>query len=209
MGYYSNDRLEMLTYIPLESSRILEIGCGQGNFSALLKKRNNVEVWGVELSEDAAKKASSVLDKVIQGDLLGKRSLLPIKYFDCIVFNDVLEHFIDPWKVLTELKENLNEKGIIVASIPNVRYIGNLFELLIKKDWEYKIQGGILDITHYRFYTKKSIIRLFEESGYTVTALKGINPTPSIKVKLFSIFSFGYFSDVKFMEFATVARILK
>ena len=82
--------------------------------------------------------------------------LLPDNNFDVVIFNDVLEHFENPWAVLENVKTKLNASGVVVASIPNVAYITNLVELILKKDWRYKPEGGILDKTHLRFFTKKS-----------------------------------------------------
>ncbi|MDP4281276.1 MAG: class I SAM-dependent methyltransferase [Bacteroidota bacterium] len=208
-GYYTNQRKEMLEFISSSSRKILDIGCSEGNFGILIKNKLNAEVWGIELVEKAASVASRKLDQVIQGDFLEKCGDLPGNYFDCVIFNDALEHFPDPWLVLGKLKRLLAENGSVVASIPNVRYIGNLVELIFKKDWEYKDGGGILDISHFRFFTKKSIIRMFEQSGYTINRIQGINATPSWKVKLLSALSFGHFSDVRYLEFAVVANLKK
>jgi 2-polyprenyl-3-methyl-5-hydroxy-6-metoxy-1,4-benzoquinol methylase len=206
-GYYINKREEMLQFIPNSCKRILEVGCGDGIFAESVKNKFNAEVWGVELSEDAAKKAEKVIDKVFTGDIIELVNTLPANYFDCIVINDVLEHILDPFKLLSKIKSLIKNNGYIVSSIPNVRYIGNLEELLLKKDWQYK-DDGILDITHFRFFTKKSIERMFTNAGYKIVSIEGINPTGSIKVKLLGWLSFGLFADAKFMQFATVARCM-
>jgi len=203
--YYINKREEMLQFIPEGSKKILEVGCGEGIFASAVKKKMNAEVWGVELSDDAAKKAEKVIDKVFHADFTTIINTLPQNNFDCIVFNDVLEHIPDPFTLLENIKVLLKENGCVVCSIPNVRYIGNLVELLLKKDWQYK-DGGILDITHFRFFTKKSIERMFSNAGYELVRIEGINPTKSMKVKLLGWLSFGLFSDSKYMQFATVAK---
>jgi SAM-dependent methyltransferase len=206
-NYYSNEREEMIPFIPLECRRILEVGCSDGNFGQLLKKNNkDIEIWGVEKEEAVAQNAQEKLDFVFHGDFFEIEAQLPPNYFDCVIFNDVIEHFIDPWKLLSRITPLLISGGFVVCSIPNVRYIGNLMELLIKKDWEYK-SSGILDITHYRFYTKKSMIRLFESSGFSLVRIQGINPTKSVKVSLASWLTFGFFDDIKYLEFAIVARL--
>jgi len=206
LGYFTNERDEMIPFIPFECNKILDIGCSEGIFGQLLKKDQTVEVWGVEIDEAAASSAREKLDVVIQGDFLEKVDQLPKNHFNCVVLNDALEHFTDPWNLLTAIKPLLSPGGYIVSSIPNVRYIGNLFEILVKKDWEYK-SHGILDRTHFRFFTEKSIIRLFESSGFSIDRIEGINPTRSIKVRLFSWLSFGFFKDIKYLEFAVVARL--
>ena len=105
--YYTDQREEMTLFIPLSCKHILEVGCGEGNFGKLLKDERNVEVWGIELSETAAKVAGTRLDRALSGDFHLNYPQLPKSYFDCVVFNDVLEHFTDPEKVLLLCKEKL------------------------------------------------------------------------------------------------------
>ena len=200
-------RKEMLQFVPLECKKILEVGCGDGRFSSLLKEREGVEVWGIEIHPDSAAVASRKLDKVLCGDFVEILKMdLQENTFDCIVFNDVLEHFLYPEEILAGLKKILIKDGYVVSSLPNFRYVGNLWEIIIDKDFQYK-SAGILDKTHMRYYTEKSIIRLYQQSGYKVLKCQGINPTRSIKVKLFNLLMFNFFSDIFFLQFATIAQV--
>ncbi|HPT14014.1 MAG TPA: class I SAM-dependent methyltransferase [Bacteroidales bacterium] len=206
-AYNYLSRQEMLAFVPDSALKILEVGCGDGSFAVQLTTRKDSEIWGVEKHEYSAEIASGRLHKVISGDfesIIG--SQLPVKYFDCIIFNDVLEHFHYPERVLIRIKELLVPHGFVVASIPNFRYVGNLLEILIKKDFQYK-SSGILDYTHFRFFTQKSINRMFAESGYELKISKGINGTNSLKVKLFNIIILNYFSDIKFMQIGIQAQL--
>jgi 2-polyprenyl-3-methyl-5-hydroxy-6-metoxy-1,4-benzoquinol methylase len=203
--YNFQKRPEMLAFIPGNCNRILEVGCGDGSFSVQLKEQRNAEVWGVEIHKEVADIASKKLDKVICGNFVDHLNEIPKQYFDCIVFNDILEHFTDPFLILEKIKSLLVSNGYIVSSLPNFRYIGNLMEILIEKDFQYK-DSGILDLTHYRFFTKKSIVRMFEDHGYTVLKSYGVNPTKSIKVKLFNLLFFNFFSDTPYIQIATLAQ---
>ncbi len=156
----------MLPFIPTTATKILEVGCGQANFSSQLVKEGN-EIWGIELNPNAAKVASEKLYKVLTGTIEERISEIPDNYFDVIIMNDVIEHLIYPKEVLEQLKTKMVVNGLIVSSIPNVRYSKNLFKLLFKKDWKYT-ESGILDNTHFRFFTKKSIKRMFTETGFEV-----------------------------------------
>ena len=60
----------------------------------------------------------------------------------------------------------------MLASIPNVRNLWLINELLAGK-WAYE-PAGLLDITHIRFFTRKSICEMFEQTGYRIDAL-GVN----------------------------------
>ncbi|OGU15590.1 MAG: hypothetical protein A2X61_03210 [Ignavibacteria bacterium GWB2_35_12] len=205
-SYYEGERREMLEFIPAECRRILEVGCGAGKFGYSLKLRSKSEVWGIEMNEKQADKAKQLLDKVICRGLETNLKDLEDGYFDCIVFNDVLEHIAYPNDVLIDLKAKLTEKGFIVASIPNVRYIINLKELLWNRDWRYRNEG-ILDNTHLRFFTKKSIIRIFDECGYEIVKIKGINPYGrKLFFGIFNILTLGFFSDSKYLQYGCLVR---
>mgnify|MGYP003880092981 CR=1 FL=1 len=103
-GYYSNPRSEMIGFIPVSSKRILDAGCGEGAFASVVKQSLNTETWGLELDPISAEKARGKLDKVIQGDLSVNIQQLPDHSFDCIIFNDVLEHLVDPFTTLKNIK---------------------------------------------------------------------------------------------------------
>ncbi len=205
IGYYQWQRSEMLAYIPANANRILEIGCGEGGFISQLEGPDR-ELWGVELNSIVAQKAKLVIDHVLIGSFDDQLSQLPKGYFDCVIFNDVLEHLLEPWATIREVKTLLNDTGVLVSSIPNFRYISNLIsELIIRKDFEYKPEGGILDDTHVRFFTSKSIQRMFKNEGYEILIHEGIRPCKSWKEKLFIFMSMGFFEDTRYKQFATVA----
>ena len=195
-GYFQNYRSEILKFIPNNAKNILEVGCGEGNFCRQLI-RDDREIWGVEINPEAAEKAAKVCNHIITGDFDQVYSNLPEKHFDCIVFNDVLEHLYAPWNTISNVRKLLNSSGVLVCSIPNFRYISNIItEIIIQKDFKYKPSGGILDDTHIRFFTSKSIIRMFEENGYEIIIHEGSNQCKSWKEKLFIKLFFGLFSEI-------------
>jgi len=208
-GYYGTTRSEMLNYIPAHAQKILEVGCGEGNFCRQLKT-NDREIWGLEINSEVAQKAKDVCDKVLVGSFDDQLVNLPVKYFDCVIFNDVLEHLYDPWTTIREVKNLLNDNGVLVTSIPNFRYISNLItEIIYHKDFEYKPEGGILDDTHIRFFTSKSMLRMFRQEGYEVLRHEGIRPCRSWKEKLFISLTFGFFKDARYKQIATVAKPIR
>lgn len=208
IGYFKNNRSEMLKYIPENAINILEVGCGEGNFISLLKSDNR-ETWGIEINNEAAQKATEVCNFVLSGDFNSVYEQLPVNHFDCIVFNDVLEHMYLPWEVLAMSKKLLRSGGVIVSSIPNFRYISNLItEIVLEGEFRYKPNGGILDDTHIRFFTSKSILRMFNDLGYRVLIHKGLHPCRSWKEKLVIFLSFGILNDSRYKQFATVVKPL-
>lgn len=204
--YYNGDRKEMLQFVPKDVLKIIEIGCGYGVFASSLKTERKAVVWGIELSKKAAEEASVKLDKVVIGDIENDNIALPKNYFDCIIFNDVLEHLKNPWVVLEKVKDYLIDGGYIVASVPNVRYFYNIKNLIKHKEWNY-VDQGILDKTHLRFFTYKTIRDMFQICGYKIIKMEGINPIKfPWKFRLFNWLMLNAFEDMQFLQFACVSK---
>lgn len=207
LNYYTNERKEIYPFIPENITKTLDIGCATGGFSAGLKAVLNIETWGIEIVESAAKEADLKLDKVLHGSYDEVSCHLPKNYFDCIFFNDVLEHMTNPESCLLQVKENLAEGGHIVASIPNMRYVEVLKELIFKKDWKYK-DSGILDKTHLRFYTKKSMRRMIEDCGFKVEQMEGIRSVgPYCLTSIINFFLLNKLEDIKHQQYVIVASV--
>lgn len=202
--YYGYNRFEVAKFVPDNIKSILDVGCGMGDFLLYIKKQTGAETWGIELVDQIAKKAGDRVDHVYSGRVEDVLDKLDNAIFDCITFNDVLEHLLEPKEILELIKPKLSKNGLIIASIPNVRFFDNLFELIIKKDWRYE-DAGILDHTHLRFFTKKSAIQTFEDAGYKVTEVHGINKKKSWKFNLFNAFTLGTISDTQYRQFVFMA----
>lgn len=203
--YYFNERPEMLAFFPKNAKKVLDVGCGQGTFAVQLKKKHQTETWGIEYMQQHGREAAKVLDKVFIGPCELFLDELPEKYFDAIYFNDVLEHLVDPYMVLEKMKSKLTDNGIIISSIPNIRYHGSLKMYLFDKDWKYT-DNGVMDHTHMRFFTKKSIERMYLNLGYKILTHKGINKTRSLKPYLFNLFFLFTAADIFYTQFATVVK---
>lgn len=203
--YYQRQRREIEPFIPPGVRRVLDVGCGQGFFGEMLKSTREIEVWGIELDSVSAKEASRRLDHALIGDVEQNLNSLRNEYFDCIVFNDVLEHLVDPWNILRLIKSKLSSGGVVVCSIPNIRYFYALRELLFDKQWPYR-EYGIFDRTHLRFFTYKSMIDLFNASEFNVIKIEGINGFDSWKFSMLNMFFLNNIADMRYEQFVVIAR---
>jgi len=207
MGYYTDSRSEMLDFIPSDVKRILEIGCGEGSFCELLKKRRKVYYVGLELNEKVAEKARSYLDEVIVCDANEWINNKDIIDYDLVICNDVLEHMQYPDVFIKKIKEKNKKKFHIVSSLPNIRYIHALIEIVIKKDFLYK-KCGVLDYTHLRFFTKKSMIDLFSKNGYEVKKIGGLNKSKGFKWSILEfVLKIINHSDVLYKQYGILACV--
>ena len=207
--YVLSDRPEIMAFLPEKYDTVLEIGCAKGGFKASL--RENVEIWGVEPNPLAAKSAAVMGYKVLVGTYDMVADNCPDEYFDLIICNDVIEHMVDHEKFLNDIKKKMKRNGLIVGSIPNVRYFGNLFKLIILKDWKYEEQG-ILDRTHLRFFTGKSLYRTFLNNNFEIQRLAGVNSDFRRRLTIRQLckntlllavilLTFGFFRDLQYLQY--------
>jgi 2-polyprenyl-3-methyl-5-hydroxy-6-metoxy-1,4-benzoquinol methylase len=207
--YYQLNRPEMHPFLPGRTLRALEIGCAEGNFIQVLP--SECEVWGCEANSEIALRAAGNqrFFKVLSGIYEEVEPEIPDGYFDLIICNDVIEHMPDHDRFLASAFKKLSPTGVLVGSVPNVRFIAHLFELIVDADWRYR-DSGILDRTHQRYFTFKSLTRSLNQNGFEIELLKGINPVMSRRWRLLMAFlrivSFGRFSDMSYLQCAFRAR---
>jgi len=87
--------------------------------------------------------------------------------FDVVLFADVLEHLYDPLAALRKAIPHLREGGRVVASIPNIAQISVIYDLLYGR-FDYA-KTVILDDTHIRFFTRRSVLDLFTKAGLSIS----------------------------------------
>lgn len=168
-SYYRGERHDVFALVPTNVHRILEIGCGSGRFRQNFK--DDVEYWGVEPVQAAAQEAVG-LTRVLVGTLDAVADSLPDGYFDLVVCNDVIEHIVDTQRTLAIIRTKMTADGWLVGSLPNVRSVWVLLDLIFRRDWRYR-EYGVLDSTHVRFFTFKSARRMLTEGGFKIDVFKG------------------------------------
>jgi 2-polyprenyl-3-methyl-5-hydroxy-6-metoxy-1,4-benzoquinol methylase len=156
---------------------VLEVGCATGYTTKILVEHGCI-VSGIELNATAAKMAEKHARRVVVGDLNDPQiwDEFANEKFDVITFGDVLEHLTDPLAVLRSSVKHLDPSGMIIISIPNIAHIDMRISLMNGKfdynDW------GLLDRTHLRFFTRKSVISLVREAGLVPIELRRIIVPP-------------------------------
>ena len=159
----------ILALMPDNAKRIVEIGCGNGNIAREYKRSHQrCEYIGLEIEPRYADIARSHCDRVIVGDIEHLADDLFASLFpsDCWVFGDVLEHLYDPWSVLRKIHTYLRPNASVIACIPNAQHWSVQVRLNSGELW-YE-DSGLLDRTHIRWFTKKTIIELFRSTGFTI-----------------------------------------
>jgi len=172
MAYGGGQSPGLLDLLPAEPRFILDIGCSIGDFAAKAKERfPRSRVWGVEPNAAAARIAAGRIDRVLPRQLQevdwGREGVRRGE-IDTVLLFDVLEHIYDPWKALLDIRNLIAAQGQLLVSIPNVRNI-MLLQDLVSGHWRYR-QAGLLDITHIRFFTEKDMLRMFYQTGFRVVS---------------------------------------
>src|SRR5215472_1444731 len=96
--YYEQARPDVAALVPPDCRRVLEVGCAGGAMGRLLRSRGH-HVTGIELVPEMAEKARRWLDCVLTADIETDGFPFPPDSFDAVIFADVFEHLIDPWRV--------------------------------------------------------------------------------------------------------------
>ncbi len=176
----NNSHTRVVRYIresvSTQNARILEVGCSAGYLGESLGALGH-EVWGIETNSGAVLEARKKLAFVYAGTI--EAFLLDVAHedvrFDFILFGDVLEHLLDPARVLRACIDRLSGRGAIIASVPNVAH-ERVRLMLLEGRWEYTATG-IMDNTHLHFFTRDSLIELMTRVGLGVKRLSAITLT--------------------------------
>lgn len=153
--------LNRLVYIIPDGARVLDIGTGNGILARLLQHvRRDVIVDGIEPDPAAAEFARPCYRHLFQG---------PVEEFfsgpdesisyDFIVLADVIEHLTNPERILQLLRQKLGPRARICISTPNIAF-ASVRVALLNGSFDY-VDSGILERTHLRFFTLRSLQHLF------------------------------------------------
>lgn len=150
---------EVIAYCGVKSPKILDVGCGYGNFLKVLS-RNNVKVYGIEVDPVVCARASSELcgAPVYCVDLKTDGKIVPRHYFDVITLLDVLEHLDDPAVYLETLAECTTSDGLLFLTTPNIE---SLNAKIYQDKWI--LHGAPYHVT---YFGPKSLSLLLARTGW-------------------------------------------
>ena len=151
---------------------VLELGAAAGHLTRTLVAQS-CRVTAIEYDLDAAADLKEIADEVITADLNDPHvfAQLPTK-FDVILAGDVLEHLLSPQQILDRASRLLVPGGRLVVSLPHVAHVDVRLSLLQGR-FDYKWYG-LLDETHIRFFTLKSIREMVHRSGFVIIDLQRV-----------------------------------
>jgi 2-polyprenyl-3-methyl-5-hydroxy-6-metoxy-1,4-benzoquinol methylase len=152
---------------------VLELGYGEGNFTAELINRNFIPTV-IDGSDILLKEA-----KKLHGDKINVECCLfedynPIQKFDCILATHVLEHVDDPIHLLKKMKGWLNENGSVIVIVPNKESIHRQLAVIMGLQNELdSLSNRDLLVGHQRVYSIDTLSKDFIEAGLIIKEKSG------------------------------------
>ncbi|MGA9381434.1 MAG: class I SAM-dependent methyltransferase, partial [Phormidium sp.] len=178
-NYFDRPNEEVLSLIPEDVQRVLEVGCGGGATlrtlkESRLKERRICEVVGVDIEAGAISRAKKYLDAAYLMNVEEEKLTdYPPGYFDLLIMQQVLEHFVNPWATLRQWLPLVRSGGYVIIGVPNIANYRLLKRLILKDEFAYE-PFGILDWTHLRFFTLTSFKELLTGAGLTIVESLGL-----------------------------------
>jgi glycosyltransferase involved in cell wall biosynthesis len=173
LGYASSHTYALDAVAP--GAKVLDIGAGPGGLTRELRNKG----CDVTVVDRYAPTVPVIDVKVITQDLED-----PPKYdtrqYDVLLMLDVIEHLRDPERFLEEIRKQFeHEPKKLVLTTPNIAFLVQRL-MLLGGQFNYG-KAGILDRTHTRLFTFRSIRHLLRDAGFKIKTVKGV-PAPFPKV---------------------------
>ena len=121
--------LDLIANLVEDNSKVIDIGCGNGELLNFLSKNKNSKIQGLEINQKKVNKCVSKGLSVIQGDADKDLGLYPEKSFDYVILSQTIQATLEPEKILTELTR-IGKR--VIVSIPNFGFWKVRLDLLVK-----------------------------------------------------------------------------
>ncbi len=170
------------------NGRILEVGCGAGQFIGALKKFfPKAGCHGCDISQQAIARAQKRNDGVIYELMTGQNALpYASDSFDGAAIFDVLEHAIHPAELLKEIRRVLRPNGVFYMFVPcegdSLSFWHWLDKLGLKNDLTKKFAG------HINYFSRAEIEKTLEETGFSVSRRRYSEHIAGQKIGIISFF---------------------
>ena len=152
--------------------RVIEIGSSSAALAQAYRNVNpSTHYTGIEIDPDYAQASQQHCTDVLVGNIekFPAETLASLADGECWIFADVLEHLYDPWKLLQKIRTGASGNVEVIACIPNAQNWG-LQACMNGGNFVYQ-DAGLLDRTHIRWFTRLTMIQLFESAGFRIEAM--------------------------------------
>lgn len=164
-----------------KESRVLDIGCGNGNLLNYIQTKSDF-VYGIDISPKNVTLARTKLDKKVKlsAQDINNKLNFPDNYFDIIIMTDVIEHTIDRYFVMSEIKRVLKKGGYVFIGTPNISKLKNRLIFLLggypyssEQDNSSRKTEIIYDGGHLQWFTFKTLKQLAQRFNFKIVKTFG------------------------------------
>jgi len=164
-----------------KTDKVLYIGFGRGDLLNYIQDKTNF-AYGIDVSKGNIEIAKKLLNKNVKLSIqdVNNKTNFPDNYFDIIVLTDVIEHLVDRYSIIKELKRILKKDGLIFIGTPNIANIRNRVSLLFgnypyTSGYESPSKNNVLiyDGGHIQWFTFKTIKELAELFDFKIVKTFG------------------------------------
>jgi len=151
--------------VKFSNAKLLDIGCGEG-FTLSYFSKNNWKVKGLDFSSFGCESMNvDQLKNLVAGNIYDSLNEIEEKdeKFDVIIMNNLLEHVLDPVKIVIQINALLNDNGVLVVQVPNDF---SYFQQFLKEKKHIKNDFWITYPDHMNYFTRKSLKTFLEEFGW-------------------------------------------
>ena len=159
-------------------SKVLDLGCGNGDLLAWLETHKGVQCTGIEQDKDKAAHCIARGLSVLQGDLSEEVDDYPSGSFDYVILSQTLQQVFKPAQLLKSLSR-IGRK--VIVSFPNFSHYTIRLKLLFagcapKND---QLPYSWYDTPNIRVITLKDFRKFSSDVGYTIVNEIAINTNPA------------------------------
>lgn len=150
-----------------KGKQVIDLGCGGGFIMEKIKASGN-KVTGVEISENAIKKARQKGFKVFNLSLEGDWAKRINEKFDVAFAGEIIEHIFDTDKFLQNIRKVLKKNGSLIITTPNLASLGKRLFLLVGENPGIETTARKRDVGHIRYFTFATLTNLLIENNFRI-----------------------------------------
>ena len=174
-------RRELLLREVRSGQSVLDLGCGDGSFSAELLSAG-AEVTGVDVADEAIRRAKV---RAPAADLLKLDDRQPLPFgddqFDLVWCGETLEHLVDPGAMIAEARRVLKDGGLFLVTTPNQARLRVAFEALAGRPLEDRLDPRS---DHLRFFTARTLKLMISDAGFHQVFVNSFGGLPLLRSSL-------------------------
>ena len=146
---------EFISKYRLANKKVVEIGCGKGEFLSLMKEAG-ADTYGIEYADDSVAYCRERDLQVSKFYIENEDDILPSAPFDCFFIMNFFEHLPDPNTTLKVLHSNLADDGVGLVEVPN-------FDMIVKN----KLFSEFIN-DHLFYFTQKTLKSILDRNGFEI-----------------------------------------